>query len=346
MKNLRGWILATAVAATVIGCGDNHEPPIDASIVRVDAGQSPVQRGRYIMNTLGACTFCHTPLNPDGSRDLTRLLAGWNCDTEPLPFFDIDPANANVGCLSTRNLTNHETGLKNKTDQQIKDAIKLGKRTDDKSLVPVMPYYIFHNMTDDDLDAIVAYLRTVPGVDNLIPPNQEPWLSINNGTTVAAPYPLTDIPMPGPGADQASAMRGRYLSSMVGLCIDCHTPDKAGMALFPQPIETTKSWAGGRVFPKETLGLFDPAYPNTVTTRNLTQDATGLMGWNKAQIKAAIADGKDKDGNAVCAGTHGSFISPYAALMPQDLDDIAEYIASLPGVVNDTGADCAGPPVP
>ena len=77
-----------------------------------------VERGRYLMNNVGLCTFCHTPLNPDGTRDMTRLLAGWDC------FVDIEPADPNVGCLSSRNLTNHETGLKNATDEQIMEAAK------------------------------------------------------------------------------------------------------------------------------------------------------------------------------------------------------------------------------
>ncbi len=348
------------VMMALSACGDNLEQP-DARVVdaMVDAGRSPVERGRYIMNTLGACTFCHTPLNPDGTRNMNRLFAGWTC-ADPIPFIDVDPADG-VGCLNTRNLTNHPTGLMNATDEAIKTAIKSGTRTDGKRLVPVMPYWVFHNMTDTDLDAVVAYLRTVPGVDNTVPPNEEPWLAINNndtasplcngGTCTATPIDPADIPMPVHAPDMASAMRGRYLSSMAGLCIDCHTPTlPMGAApfppLFPTPVDMTKAWTGGRVFTKEELGLVDASYPATITTRNVTPDATGLAGWTTTQIADAIANGKDRDGNAVCAATHGSFISPYAGLDPQDLTDIANYIAALPGAVNDTGEDCAGPPVP
>jgi mono/diheme cytochrome c family protein len=350
------------VAVVVLSaCGDNLENP-DArpgNDVMVDAGRTPVERGRYIMNTLGACTFCHTPLNPDGTRNMNRLFAGWTC-ADPIPFLDIDPA-AGVGCLNPRNLTNHPTGLMNATDAAIKEAIKNGVRTDGKRLVPVMPYWVFHNMTDADLDAVVAYLRTVPGVDNTVPPNEQPWLAINDndtasplcngGTCTATPIDPADIPMPVGAADVASAMRGRYLAGMAGLCIDCHTPAlPMGGApfppLFPTPVDMTKAWTGGRTFKKEELGLVDASYPAMITTRNLTSDATGLMGWSSTQIADAIANGKDRDGNAVCAATHGSLISPYAGLDAQDLTDIANYIAALPGAANDTGSNCAGPPVP
>jgi len=361
MISTRGWSLVAVVAAALIGCGDNKEGVVDATpdSDSVDL----VARGQYIMNTLGACTFCHTPINPDGTRNMQRLFAGWTCN-DPIPFFDAAPGVQGVGCLNARNLTNHPTGLMNVTDEAIKNAIKNGVRTDGKSLVPVMPYWVFHNMTDEDLDAIVAYLRTVPGVDNTVPPNEPPWDDINNdnvaapicagaegGHCRATPINVDDIPLP-TGPNTTRAMRGRYLAGMAGLCIDCHTPDFPPPAqgafppLFPTPVNMAKAWAGGRMFPKEQLGLIDPLYPAIITTRNVTPDATGLMGWSNMQIQDAIARGKDRAGDAVCAATHGSMISPYAALDPTDLEDIAIYLQQLPAIDNDTGADCMGPPVP
>lgn len=365
MNSTRGWSIV-AVALAVAACGDNVKETADAAgddDAAPDAGRTQIERGQYVMNTLGACTFCHTPLNPDGTRNNARLFAGVTC-SDPVPFLDVAPGVDGVGCLNTRNLTNDPTGLMNATDAQIKDAIRDGTRTDGKSIVPIMPYYIFHNMTDDDLDAVVAYLRTVPGVEHTIPPNEPPWDDINNDNTAAPicagseiagkcrvkPIDPAEIPLP-VGAD-ARAMNGRYLAGMAGLCIDCHTPNYPSphppddAPLFPRPIDLGKTWGGGRLFYQEQLGLIDPAYPAQIITRNLTPDATGLQGWTVAQIGDAIARGKDLDGDAVCAATHGSMISPYAALDPDDLEDIARYLAALPPVDNDTGADCKGPPVP
>lgn len=354
--------MVVALVVLAAGCGDNLPARPDASHEHPDAQQSPVARGRYIMNTLGACTFCHTPLNPDGSRDTTRLLAGVDC------FLDLDPTTAGFGCLSTRNLTNDVTGLKNATDQQIKDAFTKGMRTDGKILNDVMPYWVFHNMTEADQDAVVAYLRTVPGVNHQVQANEQPWAGVNDGTTAVCDMlgtagttpckadfidPAT-IPMPSAGyPEMASALRGRYLSSQVGLCIDCHTPELTHIPpnnpippLFPRPIDAAKFFSGGRAFAKGDLGLIDPSYPMFITSRNLTPDATGLQGWTLDQIEDAIARGKDTMGNAVCAATHGSLISPYAALEPEDLEDIANYVKSLAPVNHDTGMNCAGPPVP
>jgi mono/diheme cytochrome c family protein len=338
------------VAAVAMGCGDNIDKASPDSNLLDDSG-TQAARGQYLMNVLGACSFCHTPLLPNGTRDLTKLFAGVDC------FFDIDSPTGidngnNMGCISTRNLTNHSTGLANATDKQIRDAFREGVRTDGKKIAPLMPYWVFHNMTDDDANAIVAYLRTVAPVDHQVRANEPPWSLYNDGVIPQDPVinPDTDIPFPRGGINNARAMNGRYLSSMAGLCIDCHTPQPDPMSF---KLDFTRTYGGGRVFPKEALGLIDPSYPALIQTRNLSSDATGLQGWTKDQIKNAIAKGKDRDGLSVCAATHGAEISPYAALEPSDLDDIAEYILNLPPVVNDTVTctdpgcgNCVGPPVP
>ena len=75
----RTKLLAVATAiALAAGCGDNKEATVDAMTI------VPAERGQYIMNVLGACTFCHTPILENGTRDLTRNFAGVDC------FFDAD----------------------------------------------------------------------------------------------------------------------------------------------------------------------------------------------------------------------------------------------------------------
>src|SRR5688572_19161256 len=123
--NMRGFVV---VVALVAACGDNGDKPVMADGGTVD-GQSAVERGQYIMNVTGACTFCHTPLLPNGMRDLTKLLAGVSCWFDSNSPTGVDNGDAE-GCLSTRNLTNHATGLANATDQQIKNAFRNGIRTD------------------------------------------------------------------------------------------------------------------------------------------------------------------------------------------------------------------------
>lgn len=363
MKSSRLWLigavagLLTAAAA----CGDNKVKP-DAQMVDAEEEFDYLARGTYIVNTLGACAFCHTPLLADGTRDMTKQFAGVDC------FLDINSPNFQnnndgIGCLSTRNLTPHATGLGNATDTQIKNAFQNGIRTDNKKIFPLMPWFIFHNMTEQDADSVVAFLRSLTPVDHQVLPNQVPFSLYNDDIDPTAggflPSPVlalteADIPLPAGGANNPSAMNGRYLTSMAGLCIDCHTPE---VLPFTVKLDLPDyAFAGGKLFPKEALGLggINFPYPPFISTRNLTPHAHGLMGWTKAQIIAAIKDGKDRDGKAVCAATHGGLTSPYAALTREDLDDIAEYLTQLPAVANDTAGDpvgshwanCGVPPIP
>src|SRR5687767_12086373 len=75
-----------------------------------DAGGSPdanaaVARGAYLVNTALACIDCHTPRLPSGAFDMSKHMSGVDC------LIDIDPADTTMGCVSSRNLTPHATGL-------------------------------------------------------------------------------------------------------------------------------------------------------------------------------------------------------------------------------------------
>src|SRR4051812_13986809 len=134
MMTTRGWFVMVALG--LAACGDSGKTVTPDATVDTPAFDY-VARGQYIMNVTAACTFCHTPLLPNGTRDQDRLLAGVDCFIDlnnPPTFVD---NNDGVGCLSTRNLTNDATGLKNATDTQIKNAFRNGVRTDNKNLFPV-----------------------------------------------------------------------------------------------------------------------------------------------------------------------------------------------------------------
>src|SRR5262245_30355837 len=133
MKLRLAIVLLCLVAAS---CADDTEDTDkkDAGATK-DAGDdastpatSNSARGKYLVESLGACGDCHTPRKPDGSIDTSKHLAGVDC------FIDADPTKDDFGCLSSRNLTDHETGLKNRSDQEIKDMFMKGERPDGKAL--------------------------------------------------------------------------------------------------------------------------------------------------------------------------------------------------------------------
>ena len=241
--------------------------------------------------------------------------------------------------LGSRNLTNDETGLKNRTDAEIKNMFQNGQRptaTGMEPLNPVMPYYVFHNMTSADADAIVAYLRTVPAVANSIPHRGVSF----DVPAAAPPIPTTAIPMPlSTWPDQASALRGRYLASQAGVCIECHTKHLApGSATV---LDETKMFAGGEDF----SALFASTLMIKPMSKNITSDATtGLGAWSVTDVATVLTQGKAKDGTGICppmpVGPNGAF----GGLTAGDVTDISNYIKSLPPISNVIIDMCVFPP--
>ncbi len=302
-------------------------PGTDA--VTTDAGPvltAQEKRGQYLMNNVVGCPDCHTPHLPTGAPDLSKYLSGWECFAK-LP---------NGHCLHTRNLTSDATGLKNRTNDEIKKMFMDGLRptpTGMQALHPAMPYYVFHNMLADDADAVVAYLRTVPPVVHEVP---------RSDVEFDIPMPVLPIdPTTIPKAadtdpNKASADRGRYLSSQVGVCIECHTEHQMGKPLVLDP---TKYFQGGETF---NIGQ-----PNNPISRNITSDNdTGIGKWTVDDILTVLKDGKSKDGKLLCPPMPFGPMGPYAGLTTQDATDIANYIKSLPAKVNKVASMCVWPPAP
>lgn len=143
-----------------------NEQEIKAHYAKLDgeAKANPVQRGRYLVRTIG-CAGCHSAYGDDlGIVEGTQLSGGLTFDLYPF------------GKYVTRNLTSDkETGLGNWTDQEIKRAFTEGIGRDGRKFLPFpMPWTAFASMREEDKNAIVAYLRTVPAVYHKIPDPEKP----------------------------------------------------------------------------------------------------------------------------------------------------------------------------
>jgi mono/diheme cytochrome c family protein len=118
-----------------------------------------VARGRYLSN-LGGCNDCHTPGYFFGKPDMTRQLAGSEVGFE-IP---------GLGVFHGPNLTpDNGTGLGGWTDKQITNALTKGVRPDGRMLAPIMPWRALAGLTPQDTKALVAYLRSIPTVQNKVP---------------------------------------------------------------------------------------------------------------------------------------------------------------------------------
>jgi mono/diheme cytochrome c family protein len=123
------------------------------------ADPEAIARGKYLVNIAG-CNDCHTPGYFLGKPDTARFLAGSEVGLE-IP---------GLGVFHGPNLTpDNATGLGNWTDAQIVAALQKGERPDGRMLAPIMPWQVFANLTKQDVDAIVALLRSLPPVANKVP---------------------------------------------------------------------------------------------------------------------------------------------------------------------------------
>jgi hypothetical protein len=263
-------------------------------------------RGQYLVNNVLGCVGCHTPSGG-------AFLSGTDCFSK---------GTSGTDCLSSANLTNDPTGLMNLTDQQIKDAFRKGIDPDEptKYLFATMPYYQFGNVNDADASAIVAYLRTVPGVSHTVQANTGSF-----GTRPSAPEWAAVDPAALPAAGGASGpANGKYLATLA--CVTCHTVTGTGS---PIHIDATKAFQGGKSVNATVNGT-----AKSVQTSNLTPDATGLMSWNVSQIATAITTGKDKTGTTICG------MRALANMTQSDAIDIGTYLLGIPAVANAITMTC------
>ncbi|MBI2363677.1 MAG: cytochrome c [Deltaproteobacteria bacterium] len=164
-----------------------------------------VAKGQYIFALAAGCA-CHTPPKETfhvGARAF------------PIPF----------GTVYSTNITQDKaTGLGAWTDQQIHDAMVKGIRRDGSRILPAMPYEAYSGMAEEDLKALIAYLRTLKPVRK---ENLRPKVHVSLFRPLVTPLWLKlfgRFSTPPSKTPQSGVERGRYLVEHVSLCGDCHTP--------------------------------------------------------------------------------------------------------------------------
>jgi mono/diheme cytochrome c family protein len=153
-----------------------------------------VARGKYLVTTSG-CNDCHTPwvMGPKGPEpDMTRMLSGHpeNLHLPSVPKlpegWQMVAAATNTawsgpwGVSFTANLTpDPETGLGKWTQRNFTETIRTGRHMGrGRAILPPMPIPMYKHFTDADLEAIFAYLQSIPPVSNRVPEPLAPSSSV------------------------------------------------------------------------------------------------------------------------------------------------------------------------
>jgi mono/diheme cytochrome c family protein len=258
--------------------------------------QTPVERGRYLVEGILTCGNCHSPRGPGGVIDTAKLYSG-GPQTFDEPTFTVKGANITP---------DPDSGIGKWSADDIKKALIEGVRPPGLPLAPIMPYGFYKVFTTGDLDAVVAYLRSMPAVSNKV---QAPVYK-------AALH--VEVP---PGADKRMTeadlrdpvKHGFYLVT-IAHCMECHTPKVNDRLDFANGLGK-----GGQSF----RGPFGESVSRNITSHR----EKGIGAWSDAEIKRAITQGISKD---------GSHLKPpmgfewYARMTDADLSATVAYLRTVP----------------
>jgi mono/diheme cytochrome c family protein len=253
-----------------------------------------VKRGSYLVNGILTCGNCHTPKGPKGDIMEKAFSGGLEFDEPPFK-------------VTAPNITpDKDTGIGKWTDAQIKKLLRTGVDPDGVQIAEVMPTGFYGIFTERDLDAVVAYLRSLKPIKNKVP---EPIYKIKIPHQIfpGSERPYTEAMM------KDKVKKGFYLAT-IAHCMECHTP----------------LGKRGKDFVNDLgKGGFELKGPWGVSvSRNITSSKTsGIGAWTDAQIKRAITKGISKDGSKLKPPM--AFHS-YAMLTASDLDAIVAYLRTVP----------------
>lgn len=265
--------------------------------------ETPVERGSYLVNNLGACSNCHTPRNPPpaGGPNLEkRLSGGFQIFNEP--SFTVKGSNVTP---------DKDTGVGNWSDAEIKRALTEGVRPNGVPLAMVMPSSFLRVLTPTDLDAMVAYLRSIPAIRNEVQP---PVYKIAQPSPPlpGAERPMTEEQLKDP------VKHGFYLASLAH-CMACHSRVSEDV-----PADFKNAWGkGGRVF----KGPFGES-----TAANISgHKEKGLGGWTDAEIKRALIEGTSKDGRKLKPPMI-DYVAYYRTWKDSEIDALIAWIRTVPPI--------------
>ncbi len=268
---------------------------LSTALVSAASAQSDlVKRGDYLANGILTCANCHSPKGPPAAVAGKDYSGGLSWDEPPFK-------------VTAPNITpDKETGIGGWTDAEIKAVMRTGIRPNGVHIAMIMPTGFYHIMTDSDLDAVVAYLRTIKPVNNKV---ADPIYKMPQEEHVipGGDKPFTETMM----SDKLK--KGFYLVT-IAHCMECHTPMEKGMRQWD-----TRLGAGG----------FEFHGPWGVSiSRNITPSKTkGIGAWTDDEIKRAITQGLSKDGSKLKPPMGFPF---YAKMTDGDVDAIVAYLRTVP----------------
>jgi len=257
------------------------------------------ERGAYLVRA-GNCAGCHT-------------RKGGGAFSGGVAF------ETRFGTIYSTNITpDEETGIGKWGARDLRRAMHEGIGADGRRLFPAFPYTSFTKVSDEDVDAIFTYLRTVKAVRYSPPENgllfSQRWTMLFWNALYFEPGRFVSS-----ASESKEWNRGAYLVEGLGHCNECHGPRDLLMGL-----DRSNAYTGGLVSEHPAGG----GKGRTWSAVNLTSSDRGLAAWSVDELAAYLQKGFSRR-----AGTFGPMddviLNSTAHLTSQDARAMAVYVKAL-----------------
>lgn len=297
-----------------VGTANFHHGDTPYPSVKASSDPAVIAQGEYVVHNVAHCSTCHTAI--DGKLD----MASFKLDrTAPLSGGYMMEAGP-FGTFYAQNLTpDKETGIGRYTDEELGRMIRNGVGADG-TFLPMMRL-AQGPMSDEDLIAVISYLRAQEPVKKAVPRDEFGIIAkllADSFSPRSNTPPKHVAPTPEP-----SVARGEYLARGPAVCSGCHSPLDPGEGFALSGPEFS---GASNADPDST----DDAYE--IIAPNLTPDPkTGIAGmWDEEQFVKRMKGGR------VVTGSHMPW-EAFAQMTDSDVRSIYRYLKSVDPVVNDVG---------
>lgn len=282
----------------------------DAPELTIELTPERIKRGEYLANHVTVCMDCHS------TRDWSLYSAPIVSGTLGKGGEYFGPEMGFPGTFYSRNIT--PTNLGDWTDGEIFRVITTGVDKNGKALFPVMPYSYYRKMDKEDIYDIIAYIRTIPPIDNEIQASKADFPMNFIMNTIPTEAALVEIP-----AASDTIKYGAYLTNAAA-CMECHTQVEKGQVI------PALAFSGGREFAM-------PA--GTVRSANITPDMeTGIGTWTSDAFIQRFKLYADEAHLQKVGADQLNTIMPwamYAGMDSTDLKAIYTYLQTITPIKNE-----------
>jgi len=283
----------------------------EADELKIDYTQDRIERGRYLANSVTVCMDCHA------KRDWSKFSGPPTEGTLGMGGDRFDQSVGMPGVFYARNIT--PAGISRYTDGELFRLISSGVTKEGRAMFPLMPYLNYGRMDKEDIYSIIAYVRSLPAIENLVP-DSEPDFPMN---FIINTIPQKPVHQARPDKSDMLAY-GAYMVNAAG-CGECHTRVNKGQ-IIPELM-----FGGGRDF----------KFPDgsVVMSANITPDKeTGIGSWTEEMFLQRFKIYADSTYTppSVAIGEFNSIMpwTMYGKMKEDDLAAIYAYLRTVNPISN------------